>query len=324
MSVNKSNNNMGGAYGNLKKENELLKKKAVLSESNQNGIRLIMNETSDFKNITMTSETPFRWLVSDVESSSTGFEEDEEILFQAERKRKADARMAEFKRIEDEEAKADREHIIKINTKKIRANIDQENERLQKQIDKLKADIVINNIEKEAVRRGYRDAELIKQKTDEVKIAPKPEATPDGARERNTIARPKGGDIMLLFNEPALIKCVMKGKEYFAKVIPAQNLIKCCKADGTFNHLTDRGVKSHLTKSIKFADGKKKDIADESEPAKERTEWTKKDDWIKSCKGEQNLYSSSKDGWLETHFYDPKKSEWVRLSDVAFENVKLN
>ena len=32
MSVNKSNNNMGGAYGNLKKENELLKKKAVVSE----------------------------------------------------------------------------------------------------------------------------------------------------------------------------------------------------------------------------------------------------------------------------------------------------
>ena len=324
MSVNKSKNNMGGAYGNLKKENELLKKKAVVTESNQNGIRLIMNEIGNLKNITMTSETPFRWPVSDIESSSTGIEEDEEILFQAERKRKADARMAEFKRIEDEEAKADREHIIKINTKKIMANIDQEIAREEMEIEKRRANIALLRIEKEAIKNKASDDELIKHKTDEVKITPKPEANTDGARARNTIARPKGGDIMLLFNEPALIKCVMKSTEYFAKVIPSQNLIKCCKADGTFNHLTDRGVKSHLTKTIKLEDGKKKDIADESEPAKERTEWTKKDDWIKSCKGEQNLYSSSKDGWREIHFYDPKKSEWVRLSDVAFENVKLN
>jgi hypothetical protein len=46
MSVSKSNN-MGGAYGNKKKENELLKAENLVLKSNQNGIRLKLNETGD-------------------------------------------------------------------------------------------------------------------------------------------------------------------------------------------------------------------------------------------------------------------------------------
>ena len=59
MSVSKSNN-MGGAYGNKKKENELLKAENLVLKSNQNGIRLKLNETGDYTNV-VSLVSPFRF-----------------------------------------------------------------------------------------------------------------------------------------------------------------------------------------------------------------------------------------------------------------------
>ena len=342
MSLNKNNNNMGGAYGNSKKEIELIKAKILVLESNQNGIRLELNEVDNYKNIAMTLDTPFRWSISEVETSSNSVEEDEEILFQAERKRR--------QAIQDEE---DRQQLIKIKEKKMKSNIkllqdeailviETQKAEIMKKINALREELIKAETDIETIRRGDRNTELIKERTDVVvitptisaKLASQPKEKTNGVRVRNTIARPKGGDIMLLFNEPALIKCVMNAKEYFAKVIPAQKLIKCCKADGTFNHTTDKGVKSYLTKTIKLENGKTKDVADETEPAQARTEWTSKDLWIKSCKGEQNLYSSNKDGWKEIYYWngdprmagqaDIKDQRWVHMTGVAYDGVKLN
>ena len=320
MSVTKSNNNMGGAYGNLKKENELLKKKAVVSESNQNGIRLIMNETGDFKNIVMASVTPFRYPVSEVETVITTEpdeeEEDEELIIMREmNQRLKEARMRKMRK----DTKPLQDEQLAINAVK-KTDIMKKIKALEAEYEKMEA-------ENAFIKSGGMDEELIKRKTVEVKITPtaKPASVPpkpEGTRARATINRPS--DIFALFTTHALIKIKMNEKEYFGKVLPEQKLIKACKADGTFNHMTDKGVISHLTKTIKIEGGKTKDVPDESEPAKERKEWEKKDDWIKACKGEQGLYSSTKNGWKEISFYDTKKKEWICLLETAYEGVKLN
>lgn len=362
MSVTKSNNNnnnMGGAYGNSKKKINSLEAKIVLLESNQNGVRLKMNEVGDFKNIVMTSETPFRYPVSQVETVITPepviVEDDDEDMeaFMKKQQHEMDALI--------KAKQADTDRIMKVmEAKKIAKSVGvlreqardailRENERINATIEKLKADIAVNNTEIEATMRGDFDEQLIKTKTDAIKpqsvlpanvlsvaLAPKTASQvkekSDGVRARTYINRPNGGDIFLLFNRPAIIKCVMSATPYFGLVEPDSKLIKCVKEDGTFNHATDKGVNSHLTKTITLADGKTKYVADISEPAKHRTEWTKKDDWIKCCKGEQNLYSSAKDGWKEIYYWtgnlnDPTKTDsakWVCLCNVAYDGVKLN
>jgi hypothetical protein len=209
---------------------------------------------------------------------------------------------------------------------------------IMKQIKALETEYVKGEEEIALITSGGMDEELIKQKTEKVVITPteklvitptaRPSSTPkpDGARARNTKDRPS--DIYPLFSKPTLIKIKMSDKDYYGKVMPDQKLIKACKEDGTFNHTTDKGVISHLTKTIiiKGENGEKdkqKDVPDETEPAKERTEWAKKDDWIKACKGEQNLYSSTKNGWKEISFKNDK-GEWIGLLDTAFEGAKLN
>ena len=357
MSVTKSNNNnMGGAYGNSKKKINSLEAKIVLLESNQNGVRLKMNEVGDFKNIVMTSETPFRYPVSQVETVITPEPDEEEDDMEAYLKKHQDEMDALIKA---KQAETDR--VMKaIEAKKIAKSVAGLREieldallrvkhRIQATIDKAIADQSLLDEEIEAVKNGARDEELIKKKIDAIKpqsllpanvlsvaLAPKPASQvkekSDGVRARTHINRPNGGDIFLLFNRPAIIKCVMSATPYFGLVDPDRKLIKCVKEDGTFNHATDKGVISHLTKTITLADGKTKYVADISEPAKHRTEWTKKDDWIKCCKGEQNLYSSSKDGWKEIYYWtgnlnDPTKTDsakWVCLCNVAYDGVKLN
>jgi hypothetical protein len=352
MSTTKSKNNMAGAWMNEKKAHEKTKSQKVVLESNQNGIRLKFNENCFFENVTINPENNFRWPILGSEPVITPEteEEDEEDDMEAYLKKQQDEMDALIKAKQAETVR-----IIKLmEAKKIAKSVSllreqardailKENERIQATIDKLKADIAVNNTEIEATMRGDFDADLIKEKTDAIKpqsvlppsLQQKPvknTPTADGARVRTTINRPTGGDIFLLFNRPAIIRCVMNSITYFGLVEPVRKLIKCVKEDGTFNDAIDKGVVSHLTKTIKLADGKQKYVADISEPAKHRTEWTKKDDWIKCCKGEQNLYSSSKDGWKEIYYWtgnlnDPTKtdpSKWVWLYNVAYAGVKLN
>jgi len=204
------------------------------------------------------------------------------------------------------------------------------------------------------IMAGEMDEELIKAKTDGIKIAPTApqktasvKAKTDGEATRTRTAvvngdgktRPKGGDIMTLFNRPALIRCVFGEQKtaYYGMVHPDKKVIKTVMKNGTFRFGTDKGVKSFDTKTVKITeDGKvkNKDVADTSQPARERMEWTTKDLWIKSCKGEQNLYSSTKDGWKEIYYWDGdarlagqadnKDARWVHLHGVAYDGVKLN
>ena len=337
MSVTKSNNNMGGAYGNCKKKINFLESKIVLLESNQNGVRLKMDEDGNFKNIVMSSESPFRYPVSEVETQEPEEEDEEAVILRRRKERQA---------IQDAEDEA----LIKIaRAKKIAKSVAglreieldallRVKQRVQLTIDKAIADQALLDEEIEAVKNGERDEELIKKNFDTINpqsvlppnvlslaLAPKPASQvkekTDGARARATKDRPN--DIYSLFSKPTIIKIKMNETDYYGMVRPDKKIITACKANGTFNHLTDKGVISHLTKTIKLEDGKKKDVPDTSEPAKERKEWVKKDDWIKACKGEQNLYSSTKNGWNEISFKNDK-GEWICLLDTAFEGVKLN
>lgn len=341
MSVTKSNNNMGGAYGNCKKKINFLESKIVLLESNQNGVRLKMDEDGNFKNIVMSSESPFRYPVSEVETQEPEEEDEEAVILRRRKERQA---------IQDAEDEA----LIKIaRAKKIAKSVAglreieldallRVKQRVQLTIDKAIADQALLDEEIEAVKNGERDEELIKKNFDTINpqsvlppnvlslaLAPKPASQvkekTDGARARNTKNRPN--DIYSLFSKPTIIKIKMNETIYYGRVIPNAkpelNKIVACKEDGTFNFATDKGVVSHLTKTIKLENGKQKDVADEKEPAKRRMEWTKKDDWIKACKGEQGLYSSTKNGWKEISFKNDK-GEWICLLDTAFEGVKLN
>ena len=319
MSVTKSNNNMGGAYGNSKKKINSLEAKIVELESNKNGKRLIINEAGDFKNIVMTSVTPFRYPVSEVETVITTEpdeeEEDEELIIMREmNQRLKEARMRKMRK----DTKPLQDEQLAINAVK--------KTDIMKKINGLREELFKIEEENAVIRSGGMDEDLIKRKTVEVKITPtaKPASVtpkPEGTRARAIINRPS--DIYPLFSKPTIIKIKMNEKEYFGKVLPDQKIIKACKADGTFNHMTDKGVISHLTKTIKIEGGKTKDVADDKEPAKERREWTKKDDWIKACKGEQGLYSSTKNGWKEISFKNDT-GEWICLLETAFEGAKLN
>jgi len=81
-----SKNNMGGGYGNKKKENELLKKenellkaKILVFETNQNGIRITHDDERGYRNI-VSSETPFRFLMN----TTSADDEDEEVAWERE------------------------------------------------------------------------------------------------------------------------------------------------------------------------------------------------------------------------------------------------
>jgi flagellar motility protein MotE (MotC chaperone) len=324
MSVTKSNNNMGGAYGNCKKKINFLESKIVLLESNQNGVRLKMDEVGNFKNIVMSSESPFRYPVSEVETQEPEEEDEEAVILRRRKERRAIQDMEDEALIKIARAKKMRKDIDPIRQTEI-DSLNKDIAREEAEIEKRKANIMELRIEIEAVKNGTRDDELIKMRTDVIKViapTPKPDgAKPDGTRARNTKDRPN--DIYSLFSKPTIIKIKMNETDYYGMVRPDKKIITACKANGTFNHLTDKGVISHLTKTIKLEGGKTKDVADDKEPAKERREWMKKDDWIKACKGEQGLYSSTKNGWKEISFKNDT-GEWICLLETAYEGVKLN
>ena len=140
-------------------------------------------------------------------------------------------------------------------------------------------------------------------------------------RKRKSKPRPKCGNIHVLFSKDTLIRCKMGDQDYFANVNINNKMLQYRSNENGGNDM--KGVKSYLTKTIKLPGGRSLDEADKSEPEKTRIEWKSKDDWIKSCKGEQNLYSSSKNGWLEIS-YKSDCGEWINLHDIAYDGIKLN
>lgn len=115
MSTTKSKNNMAGAWMNKKKENEKLKSQIVVLESNQNGVRLKMNETGFYENITINPDNIFRWpiLVSESVITSNVIEDNDEALIMAEMEKEwkaMEAKMSE--RLKEAKAKIMRKDII--------------------------------------------------------------------------------------------------------------------------------------------------------------------------------------------------------------------
>ena len=324
------------------------------SDEEDSGDEEDSEEESDEEEGGMTASIIIRETASFVAPAPVIEEEDEEVLFERQRKAKADLRMAELRRLQDEEDEQDRIRLQAIKAKKMRkdtaplraeadALIKTRMDEIDAKITALTAERDANALQRQRIQSGEMDEELIKAKTDGVKITPTiaPQKTAsvkvktDGEATRTRTAtaqaRPKGGDIMTLFNQPALIRCKMGEAHYYGLVEPDKKRIRSVNGRGVFNPQTD-GVISHDTKTVKMADGKTRDEADKSQPERKRTEWNNKDLWIKSCKGEQNLYSSTKNGWKEIYYWrgDPKDadkndpSKWVQLLGVAYDGVKLN
>lgn len=117
----------------------------------------------NFKNSIEDNQTPI--CLPDI------VEEDEEVIFERERKRKADIRMAEFTRMQNEEDELDRQRLQEIRNKKIFANIIQlQNEgcnrlliqrnNLQKEIDRLSEEQLKIDAEIEEVKRNTENITL--------------------------------------------------------------------------------------------------------------------------------------------------------------------
>ena len=132
MSTTKSN--MAGAWMNKKKENEKLKSQLVVLESNQNGVRLIMNETGFYVNVTINSNNNFRWpiLVSEPVITTNIIEDNEETLLMAEIEK-------EWKAME---AKMRKDKIVSLRAEAIRKRAE--------------AEILIND--------GKRERQIVKRK----------------------------------------------------------------------------------------------------------------------------------------------------------------
>jgi hypothetical protein len=107
--------------------------------------------------------------------------DDDEILFQKERKRKAEERMAQLKRLQDAEDEEDNKRLQAIKAKKIAKNVvslreikrDElliERSYYQDIIDEANVKLYKMDEEIRAIMRGERDTELIKQKTDNIKL----------------------------------------------------------------------------------------------------------------------------------------------------------
>ena len=171
MNTTKSKNNMAGAWMNKKKENERLKSQLVVLESNQNGVRLKMNETGFYENVTINSNNNFRWpiLVSEPVITTNIIEDNEETLLMAEIEK-------EWKAME---AKMRKDKIVSLRAEAIRKRAEAEILIKEAETAEAKADAIIN---------GARYETIIDTETD-IKVPNHLPEKNDGKRERQIVKR---------------------------------------------------------------------------------------------------------------------------------------
>jgi hypothetical protein len=297
MSTTKSKNNMAGAWTNQKKENEKLKSQLVLLETNQNGLRLKLNKNSFFENVMINSENNFRWpmLVSEPVITPVVIEdEDEEALFlkqiEEEERIRHKANEARLREIKEKKMKKDIDHIRQIEI----YSLNRENDRIMETIQKLQADIAVNNTDIEAVKRGDRDDELIKEKTNNVKITQNVLSVVVGGNQPNPQSEKKKG-----VRERQSVK-----RKELSEVITKTTLFKTKIKDQFKTAKTEDGKTIH-------ADGKTYESLNK---------------WLDASVREITGDNKTKKSVFEVVlYYNDERKEWLKLGDdYTAETTKLN
>jgi hypothetical protein len=210
-----------------------------------------------------------------------------------------------------------------------------ENERIQATIDKLKADIAVNNTEIEATMRGDFDEELIKVKTDAIKpqsvlpptLQQKPvknTPTADGARARAVKNRPATLDDLFTRDTKLRWKAIKSDGHFEALFVKAKKLII---HDGDKPAMNRTRIEYYPHKTITKADGKKSKIADKDKPVIKEGEWDNFSKWINATKNQVGVeaYDTEKNAWKEVEYQAPD-GKWAKTMDYEkdWDGIKLN
>lgn len=199
-----------------------------------------------------------------------------------------------------------------------------ENERIQATIDKLKADIAVNNTEIEATMRGDFDTELIKVKTDAIKpqsvlpptLQQKPvknTPTADGARARAVKIRPATLDDLFTRDTKLRWKAIKADGHFEALFVKAKKLII---HDGDKPAMNRTRIEYYPPKTITKTDGKKSKIADKEKPLIKEGEWDTFSKWINATKNQVGVeaYDTEKNAWKEVEYQLPD-GKWAKTMD---------
>ena len=189
--MNRTKSNMAGAWMNKKKENEKLKSQLVVLESNQNGVRLKMNETGFYENVTINSNNNFRWpiIVSEPIISTNIIEDNEETLLMAKIEK-------EWKAME---AKMRKDKIVSLRAEAIRKRTEAEILIKEAETAEEKADAIINGSRYETIT----DTEIDIKAPNHI-----PEKN-DGKRERQIVKRK---DLSEVITRRTQFKTTIKGQ----------------------------------------------------------------------------------------------------------------
>ena len=189
--MNRTKSNMAGAWMNKKKENEKLKSQLVVLESNQNGVRLKMNETGFYENVTINSNNNFRWpiIVSEPIISTNIIEDNEETLLMAKIEK-------EWKAME---AKMRKDKIVSLRAEAIRKRAEAEILIKEAETAEEKAVAIINGSRYETIT----DTEIDIKAPNHI-----PEKN-DGKRERQIVKRK---DLSEVITRRTQFKTTIKGQ----------------------------------------------------------------------------------------------------------------
>ncbi len=201
---------MAGAWMNKKKENEKLKSQIVVLESNQNGVRLKMNETGFYENVTINPDNIFRWPISVSESVITAnvIEDNDEALIMAEMEKEwktMEAKMSE--RLKEAKAKKMRKDIIEpLRAEAIRKRAEAELLIKEAEIAEAKVNAIINGAIYETITKNETDEnEVVGEKA----YNHNPDKKNDGKRERQIVKRK---DLSEVITRRTQFKTTIKGQ----------------------------------------------------------------------------------------------------------------
>ena len=189
--MSRTKSNMAGAWMNKKKENEKLKSQLVVLESNQNGVRLKMNETGFYENVTINSNNNFRWpiIVSEPIIPTNIIEDNEETLLMAKIEK-------EWKAME---AKMRKDKIVSLRAEAIRKRAEAEILIKEAETAEEKAVAIINGSRYETIT----DTEIDIKAPNHI-----PEKN-DGKRERQIVKRK---DLSEVITRRTQFKTTIKGQ----------------------------------------------------------------------------------------------------------------